>query len=154
MAISCKQTEVMCTCQSHLSPNAFFVSFMSFLPHETFAKPFFSGSSSYLALFVHTWCILHPISFSYCPVLQKRIHPLYETVCSSARLFKHSLPNSHFPLIGQLTHAWSSTTNNTNRAAVVDQFLRARPAARPTLCKWQTWWLDMVMWCDVTKSQK
>lgn len=49
--------------------------------------------------------------------------------------------NTQSALIGQFTRA-----NNNNKAAVLNQFLRAKLAARHTVC-------DMVMQCDITKSQ-
>ena len=39
------------------------------------------------------------------------------------------LQNTRSLLIGQLTHAWDSTAN-TNRAAVLNQFIHAKPATR------------------------
>ena len=61
--------------------------------------------------------------------------PPSEMLCFSSCLFKaHPLLNTLSPIIGQLTHVWASTTNN-NRAAVLNQFLRAKQAAFHKLCK-------------------
>ena len=58
---------------------------------------------------------------SYWPVLQLFIPPLSEMLCFSSCLFKAPpLLNIQSALIGQLAHAWASTTNS-NRAAKLNQ---------------------------------
>ena len=56
------------------------------------------------------------------------------------------LLNSQSVLIGQLTRAWASTTNN-NRAAVLNQFLRAKLAASNILCS-----SVCSRWCSVVSQ--
>ena len=77
--------------------------------------------------------------FSYCPVLQLCI-PLCLKCCFSSSLVKpRPLLNTQFALIGQLTHAWPSTGNNNNRAAVPNLLLNVKLATRHTLSKCVTW---------------
>ena len=60
-----------------------------------------------------------------------------------ASMLKNPSAFSHCPLIAQLTHARSSTTSN-HRAAMLNQSLRARLAARHKLCKCLTWWCSVM----------
>ena len=79
---------------------------------------------------------------SFCPVLQLCIPHLFwhrHTVFYRSCLFKAP----QCPLIGQLTHAWPSPANS-NRAAVHNQFLWAKPATRQKMCKCVTLWCHKV----------
>ena len=58
------------------------------------------------------------------------------------------LLNTQSPLIGQLTHAWTSTANN-NRAAVPNRFLHAKQEAMLYIMQM----CDIMTWCDVTRSR-
>ena len=53
------------------------------------------------------------------------------------------LMNTQSALIGQLTHAWTSTANN-KRAAELNQLLHAKQAAWPELCKYVKWWCSVM----------
>ena len=53
------------------------------------------------------------------------------------------LQNTQSPLIGWLTHAWTNTAN-INRAAVLNQVLRAKLTSRYELCKCVTWWCSVM----------
>ena len=57
------------------------------------------------------------------------ISPSSEAICFYSCLFNSPFLNTQSPLIGQLTHAWSSTTNN-NRAAMLNQFSHAKLAVK------------------------
>lgn len=70
--------------------------------------------------------------------LELRKYTLSETLCFCFCLFKTEA-NTQTPLIGWLTHAWPSNSNN-NRAAVLNQFSRAKLAVRHSLGKGVTWW--------------
>ena len=55
----------------------------------------------------------------------------------------HAHLNTQSALIGQLTQAWASTSNN-NRGAVLNQFLCAKLPARLKLSKCVTWWCGLM----------
>ena len=65
--------------------------------------------------------------------------------------FKALLPVTQSALIGQLTQAWTSSINDS-RAAVLDQFLCEKPAARQKLCKCVTWWHSVMSHSDRIKG--
>ena len=50
--------------------------------------------------------------------------------------------NTQPALIGQLTHAWASSASN--RAAVLNQFLRVKQATKQKLCTCVTWWCSVM----------
>ena len=84
---------------------------------------------------LHALMLKNTYVFSYCPVSPLCLKgSVLAPVSLSA-----PIRNTQSVLIGQLAHAWASATNN-NRAAVLNQFLHSKLAARHTLCKCLTWW--------------
>ena len=79
-------------------------------------------------------------------MLQRCVLCLSDMLCFSSVSLRPPLPDTQSALIGQLAHAWAST-DNSNRADVLNQFLHDKMQGINCASVWQS---DM---CDVTKSQ-